>query len=130
MKPSPAHLSLIRAWMSEYNGFEINKKEYACCAFLDEADQIKEINLFHAGDRSSCMFYVDTIFATAKKYALNKLLLFHNHPGDEPVSVADIKITKQIIEWAANYELNIVDHLVIMGGGAGYFSLKDMGYMG
>lgn len=54
------------------------------------------------------------------------IILSHNHPsGNLQPSVADIDITKRVVEIAKLLEIIILDHMIITSGG--YYSFSDEG---
>ena len=116
----------IREWMGPNNGFKLKEREYACVAFLNQNKQIQELNLFNIGQADYCHFPVDQILSRARQIQSKNLLLIHNHPKNESVSIGDIKLTKYFSDLAAAQDVKIIDHLILKE--SGHFLLKKMGY--
>jgi len=56
-------------------------------------------------------------------------VLVHNHPsGDPTASPEDVSLTRSIIEAAALFDMNVLDHIII-GADKSYFSLSEKGLM-
>lgn len=56
----------------------------------------------------------------------NAILLAHNHPsGDPEPSMADIELTKAVVEAARLFEVEVLDHLIV--GHERYVSFRDTG---
>ena len=112
--------------MGVNNGFRLKEREYACVGFLTESGEIIELNLFNIGMPDYCVFPVNPILERAGQINSKSILLIHNHPNNESVSIGDIKLTKYFSELAAAQDVKIVDHLILKSNG--YFLLKKMGY--
>lgn len=116
----------IREWMSLNNGFKLNEREYAVVGFLAKNGQIIELNLFNIGQADYCHFPVDQILSRARQINSKSILLIHNHPNNENVSVGDIKLTKYFSDLAAAQDVEIIDHLILKQDS--YCLLRKMGY--
>lgn len=108
------------------NGFKLSEREYACVAFLDNNKETIELNLFNIGMPDYCHFPVDQILSRARQINSKSILLIHNHPNNESVSVGDIKLTKYFSNLAAAQDVEIIDHLILKQDS--YCLLRKMGY--
>ena len=62
------------------------------------------------------------IFKWAYKLSSNKFIIVHNHPtGDSTPSIADIKITIDLVKKAKVISFEVIDHIII---GDDCFSMK------
>jgi len=58
----------------------------------------------------------------ALELSASALILVHNHPGGDPApSVADIDMTKQVVEAARALRISVHDHLVVARHGTASF---------
>lgn len=70
--------------------------------------------------------YPREIIRRALELSASALILVHNHPSGDPTpSQADIQMTRQIVEAARVFNLQVHDHLVV--GREGTASFKALG---
>jgi len=70
--------------------------------------------------------YPREVIRRALELSASALILVHNHPSGDPTpSQADIQMTRQIVEAARVFNLQVHDHLVV--GREGTASFKALG---
>jgi len=66
------------------------------------------------------------VFKKAIDALASNIVLAHNHPsGSLRPSKDDVNITKKLKEGAKLLDMNVVDHIIVTGGG--YYSFADDG---
>lgn len=69
-----------------------------------------------------------SIFSYALKYQAYAIVLVHNHPSGNPEpSVADITMTKKILEAGALLNITVLDHIIV--GDNRYYSFQEQHIM-
>lgn len=70
--------------------------------------------------------YPREVIRRALELSASALILIHNHPSGDPApSQADIKVTRQIVDAAKLFNLQVHDHLIV--GREGTASFKSLG---
>lgn len=88
---------------------------------------IKELMLSE-GIVNQAMISTRNIFIEALKYEAVHMILIHNHPSGIPEpSIADIEITKKIVEAGKLLDIILSDHIII--GNGTYVSLMERGIL-
>jgi DNA repair protein RadC len=96
--------------------------------YLNYANEIIDIFLLSIGGRHSTIADAKRIFQHALRCAATGLILCHNHPsGQRKPSTQDLKLTKDINEFAKFIDMKLLDHLIFTDNG--YFSFADEGLM-
>lgn len=83
-----------------------------------------------AGGVSGTVADPKVIFQVALLCNASGIIVAHNHPsGNLTASQADINLTKKLKEAGQVLEIQVLDHLILMGGGDSnkYFSFADEG---
>ena len=105
-----------------------NKTEQFRVFFLDNGYRLIADEKQQEGTIDHTPVYPREIVKKALEFAATKLILVHNHPSGNPKpSMADITMTKKIIQTAASLEIEIHDHIIIAG--AEYFSFASNGML-
>ena len=74
------------------------------------------------GTISSTLIDANLIFKWAYKLSSTNFILVHNHPtGDSTPSVADIKLTMELVKKSKVINVEVIDHVII---GETYFSMR------
>ena len=108
--------------------FEDLEHEEFYIIILSRANKIKSIELISKGGISGTVADGKVIFKKALEKTASALILCHNHPsGNLKPSQADIQLTKKMVNFGANIDLPILDHLIITN--EGYYSFSDEGMM-
>ena len=95
-------------------------------AFLNRANKVIIKTKVSQGGISGTVIDVKIIMKNAIENLASGIILCHNHPsGSLNPSKEDIKMTKQLVEAAKVFDINILDHLIISNNM--YFSFADEG---
>lgn len=66
------------------------------------------------GSTTSCPVDPRDVFHAAITHRASAIILAHNHPSGDPMpSVADLELTRQLIQGAALFCIRVLDHIVI-----------------
>jgi DNA repair protein RadC len=110
-----------------YSKFLLNnlKKEVFYIFFLDKKYQlISEMSFF--GENDEVFIDQQKIVKKALIFSSSFVIMIHNHPNKNlRPSFADIKTTNEIAGLLKNFNINILDHLIISQNK--YFSFKENG---
>jgi DNA repair protein RadC len=95
--------------------------------FLDASLRlIRNERMFH-GTISECPFYAREVVRRGLELGAASLILVHNHPSGDPTpSDDDRKRTRDLIEAARLFDIQVVDHLIIARTECR--SMRAMGY--
>jgi DNA repair protein RadC len=92
--------------------------------YLNRKNEVIKKEHISKGGVSGTIADSKIIFKTAIEQLASAIILCHNHPsGNLKPSVADISLTKKLIEIGAILEVPVLDHLII--GEKDYFSFAD-----
>ena len=92
---------------------------------LNTKHQIIHERLICIGIVNECLVHPREVFRAAIMDGATSIILSHNHPSGDPTpSVADIKITKQLIESGKIIGIEVIDH-VIIGDNGNFVSLRE-----
>ena len=93
--------------------------------FLNAKNKFIKYQELFTGGNSSIKIDKYQIAKTTIKLKADKVILAHNHPsGDINPSHFDIEITKTITNCLSNYDIEVIDHIII---GEGYYSFLRNG---
>lgn len=94
--------------------------------YLDRRNVLLRDEFLAHGTVDHAPVYPREIIKRALELSASALILLHNHPSGDPTpSRADIEMTRQIVEAARVFGLQVHDHLVI--GRQGTASFKSLG---
>jgi DNA repair protein RadC len=100
--------------------------EAFCVVYLNHANCVLRHELVSTGGMTGTVADIRIILKNALLHNANKLIVAHNHPsGNLQPSGADKELTRKMKEAAAVMDIQLLDHLIIAGGG--YLSLADEG---
>lgn len=101
-------------------------REQFRCLFLDRRNGLMRDELIGNGTVDHAPVYPREVVRRALELSASALILVHNHPSGDPTpSQADIATTRQIIEAARLFKIEVHDHLVVgRGGTASFKSLR------
>lgn len=95
---------------------------------LNRANQVLGIMHLSIGGLSTTIVDVKILFATALKALASGIILCHNHPsGNVQPSEMDKKLTKNVVDIAALFDIVFLDHLILTKDD--YFSFADSGML-
>jgi DNA repair protein RadC len=94
--------------------------------YLDRRNILLRDELVADGTVDHAPVYPREVIRRALELSASALILVHNHPSGDPTpSQADIQMTRQIVEAARVFNLQVHDHLVV--GREGTASFKALG---
>ncbi len=94
--------------------------------FLDKKNQLIADEVQQQGTVDHTPVYPREVIKRALDLAASAIVLVHNHPSGDPTpSLADIEMTKKIVD--AGQRLNIVVHDHVIVGRKGHFSFRSNG---
>ena len=94
--------------------------------FLDRRNVLLRDEHVADGSVDHAPVYPREVIRRALELSASALILIHNHPSGDPTpSQADIAVTRQIVDAARLFSLQVHDHLVI--GSQGTASFKSLG---
>jgi DNA repair protein RadC len=117
-----AILEYIRAAMA------FNEIEQFRILFLDKKNQLIADEVQQEGTVDHTPVYTREVVKRALELAASAIVLVHNHPSGDPTpSMADIEMTKKIVD--AGQRLNVIVHDHVIVGRKGHFSFRANGLM-
>jgi DNA repair protein RadC len=94
--------------------------------YLDRRNSLLRDEMVADGTVDHAPVYPREVIRRALELSASAMILVHNHPSGDPTpSRADIEMTRQIVEAARVFGLQVHDHLVV--GSAGTASFKALG---
>ena len=115
-----ALLAYVRVALAE------EPREQFRALFLDKRNRLLRDELVAHGTIDHAPVYPREVVRRALEVSAAAVILVHNHPsGDPEPSRADIEMTRQIVDAARVFNLQVHDHLVI--GRQGTASFKQLG---
>lgn len=102
------------------------KNEQFRIVFLDHKNFVIADEQQQQGTVNHTPVYPREVMKRAMNLSASAIVLFHNHPGGDPLpSRADIEMTKQIVEAGKPLNITVHDHIVIGRGST--VSFKQLG---
>ncbi len=90
--------------------------------YLNVKGKVIAIKHLTTGTLTSTLIDPKLIFKWAYKLSATSIILVHNHPSkDSTPSIADLKITAELIKQSKIIQIEILDHIII---GKDFFSMK------
>ena len=94
---------------------------------LNRANKVLGVVCVSSGGMTGTIVDVRLVFGAALKGAATSLILSHNHPsGNLKPSVADLTLTRKLVEAGKVLDLPVLDHIILTPEGA-YKSFADEG---
>jgi len=91
---------------------------------LDRANRVLCFYNVSKGGQTSTVVDAKVVFIAALKVKASYLVLAHSHPsGNINPSLADIQLTKKLVEGAKLLDLKVIDHLIVTP--YSYYSFAD-----
>lgn len=104
----------------------INIQEQICCLFLNAASEVIAFRTINTGKATSSTIDFNFIITCALLCRAQRVILAHNHPSGNPKpSKQDINITSMMKIKLQQFEIEVLDHLIITDDD--YFSFTDEG---
>lgn len=112
--------SIFEYFKPRFNSVE---QENLYVIYLDTRGKVTSIKHISAGTHTQTLIDSKSIFKWAYKLNSSSMILVHNHPSGDPTpSIADYKITSELVKQAKIVNFEIIDHVII---GNDYFSMKQ-----
>ena len=93
---------------------------------LNQANRVLAFYNVSKGGRTGTVVDAKIVFTAALKLNAVGLIISHAHPsGNLRPSLADINLTKKLVEGMKLLDMTILDHLIVSP--SGYFSFADEG---
>jgi DNA repair protein RadC len=93
---------------------------------LDNKNKIIGVHIITEGTVNESPVYVREIATRSLLNNAVSVIIFHNHPGDDPnPSKADIEVTKRTKEGLKTIGIKLLDHIILTS--EGYTSLAEQG---
>jgi len=123
---------VLSSWKKvvEYCRAEIGHEpvEHFFLLFLDRKNCLIADERHQRGTVDHTPVYPREVVKRALTLSASSLILVHNHPsGDSTPSLADVKMTEEIVKAAGHLNISILDHIVI--GRNGHFSFRSNGLL-
>lgn len=97
-------------------------QEHFVGIYLNSQGEMIAKKIITIGNNNSTIFDHKELLKWALKYHSAGVIIAHNHPsGNSNPSIADIEITKRLIDQARILDINLLDHIII---GNKYYSFK------
>lgn len=94
--------------------------------FLDKKNRLIADELQADGTVDQAAAYPREVMRRALELSASAVILVHNHPSGDPTpSVADVDLTKQVVEAGRALKISVHDHLIV--GKGDVLSLKGLG---
>ena len=118
---------MLDSWTSilEYcrAAMAFNEKEQFRILFLDKKNQLLADEVQNEGTVDHTPVYTREVVKRALELSSSAIILVHNHPSGDPTpSIADIDMTRKIIDASSKLGITIIDHVII--GRKGHTSFK------
>ena len=98
--------------------------EHFYVASIDPSFNVKATELISRGSATEANVPVRQIMESIIRNGVDKALIMHNHPAGRPnPSMADIELTKNVLEAAAPMKIQIIDHIIV--GENAYYSFTE-----
>ncbi|GAA3561364.1 JAB domain-containing protein [Snuella lapsa] len=115
-----------------FDGWNINNigfQETFKVLLLNNANKVKGVYQLSTGSLTGTLVDMRILFAVIIKTLSINIILCHNHPSGKLLpSEADKKLTEKIQGAAKFFDVNVLDHLIIVPNGA-YYSFADNGLL-
>ena len=106
-------------------GMAFADKEQFRLLFLDKRNQLIADEVQQTGTIDHTPVYPREVIKRALELSATALILVHNHPSGDPTpSLADIHMTKAIVQIATPLGISVHDHIIV--GKNGHASLKGL----
>jgi DNA repair protein RadC len=127
MRGKVANRPLLSSWtlILEYcrAAMAFEEREQFRILFLDKKNQLVADEVQQEGTVDHTPVYTREVVKRALELSASAIVLVHNHPSGDPApSIADIDMTRKIIDAAAKLGIEVHDHIIV--GRTGHTSFK------
>ncbi len=120
---SPADAAnLLMSEMQQYD------QEHFVVIMLSSRNEVIGVETVYKGNVNTMIVRAGELFKSAIRRSAVAIILAHNHPSGDPApSPEDVSTTRKIIEAGKLLNIDVLDHVVIGGGGDRFVSMKERG---
>ncbi|HPC37821.1 MAG TPA: JAB domain-containing protein [Exilispira sp.] len=123
----PATVSSAEDVVKYVRNFCAPDRETFIAIYLNTHNTILSTSIISYGTTDYAYVNIKMIFCYALKFDATKIILVHNHPsGDPSPSSEDIAFTKKISNYAKDFGINLLDHIIIANT---FFSFNSEGLL-
>ena len=95
---------------------------------MKTSGQIINLNICSVGTLDSSMVSPREVFKSSILSNAASFICFHNHPSGSLVpSQEDMDVTRRLLECGDLLNIQMLDHIIVAGGSAGYYSFREKG---
>ena len=125
-KPAELILSPREVWEA-LKDIRESKKEHFVAFFLDTQNREIKRELISIGTLNASLIHPREVFEPAIQHLASHIILAHNHPsGSLEPSDEDIAITKRLSDSGRLLGIEVLDHVIVTGGGYTSFKEKNL----
>lgn len=122
--------SLLSSWSAVLDycraAMAFAEREQFRILFLDKKNQVIADEVQQEGTVDHTPVYPREVVKRALELAASAIVLVHNHPSGDPTpSMADVEMTKKIVDAGQRLGLTVHDHVIV--GRKGHFSFRSNG---
>jgi DNA repair protein RadC len=100
-------------------------EEHFKLILLNQRSKVIAIVPLYKGNLHSVSIRIAEIMKPAIEHSAASIVLVHNHPsGDPEASSNDVSVTKQIVEGAKLFDIEVIDHIIV-GKNPAFYSMKS-----
>lgn len=101
-----------------------NNQECFMAVYLNTRNEIITYKILFKGTLDRSLIHPREIFNQALYYSSAKIICVHNHPGGSLIpSLADIEVTKKLIDISKLVGIELIDHVIVAN--SGYVSIFE-----
>lgn len=106
-------------------------REHFVMLMLNTKSRVVAWHHVSTGTLDGTLVHARDVFGPAlRTMGVKSLVLVHNHPSGDPTpSVADIRLTRSLVEAGRIVEITIHDHVIVANGNESYVSLQEKGLL-
>lgn len=102
------------------------EREHFVVLFLNTRNEIIGHEIMYVGTVMSTTVRIAEVFGEALRRNMPRIIVGHNHPsGNLTPSSEDVALTKRLVDFGKNIDLEILDHIIVSE--RGFASLREMG---
>jgi DNA repair protein RadC len=121
-------LDSVKATVAQLADLRGKQKEYFKVLYLNARKQLVHKETISIGTLTQTLVHPREVFEPALRHFASSVILAHNHPTkNTEVSDEDIKLTEKLIQSGTILDIEVLDHIIIVGDG--YISFKEKGLL-
>jgi len=100
-------------------------EEHFKVILLNQRSKVIAIIPLYKGNLHTVNIRIAEIMKPAIEHSAASIVLVHNHPsGDPEASSNDVQVSKQIVEGAKLFDIEVIDHIIV-GKNPAFYSMKS-----